>query len=362
MNKPLVSIYIPAYDNPIYSRRTLQSIVEQDYRPIEVIFSDDCSPTPLEPMVEEFRKYENNEFNISFYRQPKNLLTDNIIFGFDHCTGKYVVYMPHDDWWTDQHFLSEAVDLMERNPECHLCVANSLIENTDGQTMIHLPASMENHDTWQVLPGDTYITMSGYGRMGDQAYSGSVYNLPMARSLGAGHYPFDLSMGEANAFGMSAFDSLAYQYLLSSIGSVAITGKVVSVRGRPETSFCNTFSLDTLGLGQYFFFHHYNLYKADLRGKYAQAVKQRARDAIFYYPAVEKINFKILKHYNYAIDACYLMLFSYLVGKYRKIFYLPRHFYSLGKLLLRAIRNRELSSLIDKHRCRGILKILNPFR
>ena len=56
MNKPVVSIFVPAYNNPVYSKKTLQSIVEQNYRPIELLFLDDCSPTPLEPMVEEFRK------------------------------------------------------------------------------------------------------------------------------------------------------------------------------------------------------------------------------------------------------------------------------------------------------------------
>ncbi len=343
MDKPVVSIFIPAYNNPVYAKKTLQSIVEQDYRPIELLFLDDCSPTPLEPMVEEFRKYENDTFRIFFYRHHKNLFFDNNVFGFDHCTGKYVVNMPHDDWWTDRRFLSEAVDLMERNPECHLCVANSIIENTDGVTLIHLPSSMRNRDTWQILPGDTYINMLGFDRIGHQAWSGIVFNLPMARSLGAFHYPFNLSMEEANAFGMIANDSFAFQFLLSSVGSVAITEKVVSVRGRPETALCNIYGKERRKfMGWDHFIIHYNLYKADLNGKYAQAVKQRARQTIFHIP-VKKINLKILKHYNYAIDACYLMLRSYLVGLCRKIFNLPRRFYSLGRRLLRAIRDREIS-------------------
>lgn len=330
-----MSIFIPAYNDPVYSKKTLQSIVEQDYRPIEVLFLDDCSPTPLESMVEEFRKYENDTFRIIFYRHHKNLFFDNNVFGFDHCIGKYVVNMPHDDWWTDRCFLSEAVDLMERNPECYLCVANSIIENTDCTTLIHLPSRMRNRGTWQILQGDIYINMFGFDRIGHQAWSGIVFHRPMARSLGAFHYPFNLSVKEAKVFGMLANDSFAFQFLLSSVGSVAITEKVVSVRGRPETALCNIYDKERRKFtGWDHFIIHYNLYKADLNGKYAQAVKQRARQTIFHIP-VTKISLKILKHYNYAIDACYLMLCSYLIGLCRKIFNLPYHFYSFGRRLLR---------------------------
>ena len=46
LKENLVSIVIPAYNQPDYLRRALQSAVEQLYRPLEVIVSDDCSPTP----------------------------------------------------------------------------------------------------------------------------------------------------------------------------------------------------------------------------------------------------------------------------------------------------------------------------
>jgi len=363
MNKPVVSIFVPAYNNPIYSKKTLQSIVEQDYRPIELFFLDDCSPTPLEPMVEEFRKYENDEFHLFFYRQHKNLSSDNWVYGFDHCTGKYVVNMQHDDWWTDRQFLSEAVDLMERNLECHLCVANSIIENTDCKTMIHLPLSMGKRDIWQILPGDTYINMLGYDRIGVQAWSGIVFNLPVARSMGVFHYPFYLSMEEANAFGLVESDEFfASQFLLSSFGSVAITEKVVSVRGKPENAWSDIINKKRIKtMGQNAFVIYYNLYKADLNGKYAQAVKQRARETIFHFP-VEKINLKILKHYNYSKDAIRLMLCSYLVGLYRRSFDLPRHYYSFGRRLLRAIRDRELSQFLQQARgLRRFLRAIFPF-
>jgi len=346
MNKPLVSVFIPAYNNPIYSKKTLQSIVEQDYRPIEVLFLDDCSPTSLEPMVEEFRKYENDKLRLSFFRHSKNLCADNFTFGFDHCTGKYVVNMPHDDWWTDKHFLSETVDLMEQNPECYFCVANSLVENTNNVTVIHLPLSMKNRDTWKILPGDVYINMLGPDCIGYPAWSGIVLNLPMARSMGAFHYPFTLSMEEAKVFGEVAMDSFAFHFLLSSIGSVAITEKVIGVRGQPETAICNVnVKQRKKFMGLTAFVNNYNIYKAGLNGKHAQAVKQRAWKIIPHYP-VNKINLKVLKRYNYAIDACYLMLCCYLAGIIYNCFH-SFHF-NIKKRILRVIRDKEILHLISK--------------
>ena len=47
MNKKLVSVVIPAYDNPEYTRKTIESVINQTHRPIEIIISDDKSPNSL---------------------------------------------------------------------------------------------------------------------------------------------------------------------------------------------------------------------------------------------------------------------------------------------------------------------------
>ena len=51
----MVSVVIPAFNQPAYLRRALQSVVEQLHRPLEVIVADDCSPILLEPVVPSSR-------------------------------------------------------------------------------------------------------------------------------------------------------------------------------------------------------------------------------------------------------------------------------------------------------------------
>jgi len=307
---PLVSLVIAAYNNPEYTRKTLQSIVDQDYRPIDVFLSDDCSPVSLKPLADEFKCFENDLFIIRYFRQEHNLAgADNMTFCFDNAIGKYVVQMPHDDWFTDNSFLSQAVELMEKNPECYLCAANSILEGT-GEPVLKIPPQVCVGGEWTVLSGDTYVKIFGMDKIGHQAWSGLVFNTAVARSLGAFHYPFNLSKDEAAKIGLLADEGFAFQYLLSSVGDVALTAKVISVRGRPAQAFCNqNAKVWSSMVGQVLFVLYFNIYKAKLTGRYAKAVRNRAKNAIFHYPA-ERFNLKIIKHYKYDSEAIFLMILA----------------------------------------------------
>lgn len=311
MEKPLLSVFIPAYNIPEYTRKSVRSIIDQTYRPIEVVVSDDCSPVSLESLIQEFRYHESSDFTIRYFRQKLNLGgVSNAIFGFDQCSGKYIVNMHHDDWWTDRSYLSEAVDLMEKNPHCCLCVANTEVEKSDGQVMMRIPPDLDAKNKWRIIQGDVYINLLGPDKMCSPAFSAIVFNRLIGLNLGAYHAPFILSNKEAAVLGVYPDEFFAFQFLLASAGEVAITEKIVGIRGCPETSACHS-PLWQRTLGQAAFVAYYNIYKANLNGIYAEAVKKRAKEMIFHYPA-EKINFKILKHFNWALDAVRLMILSFI--------------------------------------------------
>ncbi len=358
MKRPLISVTIPAYNLPAYTRKTLQSIVEQNYRPIEVLFSDDCSPTALKPLVEEFRGFENDDLSIKFFRQPKNLRHDNMSFLFDQCTGKYFVNMQHDDWWTDKNFLTEAVKLMEGHQDCHMCVANSEIEGTNGRTMMNVSSNPDAKDRWRVLEGDAYIKLFGSDQIGIQARSAIVLDLSAARSFGIFRYPYNVEESLAKKLAIMGDDGFSFQFLLSSIGCVAITDKVVGVRGMPETSYSKALGWDKF-VGQALFIVYYNLYKADLKGKHAYASKRRAKEMLFDYP-VEKFNWKILQHYHYAPDAIWLTSMSHLLYRFRLPVYYVRCVRRLAYRLRHDHAAQVWSDLRSKFKARGVFRSLFP--
>lgn len=380
MSKPVVSVNIPAYNNPEYTRKTIQSIIEQDYRPLDILLSDDHSPTSLKPLYDEFKKFEDKSLKLRFFRRPENGLqirrgVSNAVYCFDNAVGKYYIYMPHDDWFTDNSFISEAVELMESNEDCYLCAANSILEKSNDRKMINLLLEIDAEDKWQILRGDQYINIfgGGKGRIGYQAWSALIFDYDVARKMGMFHYPYYGTYEFAEEIGLLAIDeAFAFQFLLSSIGSVAVTNKVVSVRGVPDTSFCQS-NKGKWGkvVGMATFFIYYNIYTADLKGKYADAVKQRAKEEIFYY-RIKSINVKLLKHYGFAPSAVYLYFKNYLLWRLRKLNPLNFYYFRVIKRVLAKIKSGDTINLgklnhkfTEKVRERGLFyvirRILNPF-
>lgn len=360
--RPLVSIIIPAYNKPDYTRKTLQSIVEQEYRPIELIFSDDCSPTSLEPLVEEFKCFENDLFSIRFYRQKSNLgVMGNTTFVFEQGTGKYMVPMAHDDWLIDKRFLVEAVEIMETNARCYICVGNAEIEKTNGRKMIKLPNSIDAKDKWVIIGGDVFCNMWGLqGWSGSMGWSTAiVLNLPVARSLGAFHYPFMVGETLAKKLAILPDDGFSYLFVLSSIGSVAITEKVVSVHGMPEDSYGKSEGWSKVA-NETMFVIFYNIYQAKLDGQYAQSIKKRSKKFVLQ-ASVKRINPKIIRYYNYKPEVIFLMLLSYMSRS--KLYKLLRYYFlTLRRIIFRDEQSLGFKEIFSKVRDRGLFRCLFPFR
>ncbi len=95
---PLVSVVLPTYDRPDRLRRALESVAAQTYPKIELVVVDDCSPTPLEPVVE--RVDLDALQRVTYLRNEENRggsATRNR--GVRTATGEYVAFLDDDDEW-----------------------------------------------------------------------------------------------------------------------------------------------------------------------------------------------------------------------------------------------------------------------
>lgn len=306
--KKAVSIVIPAYNKPNYTRRVLQSIVEQEHRPIEVILSDDCSPTSLEAVVKGFRCYEGDSFTIKFYRQHSNLgVMGNFTFAIEQATGAYVVPWAHDNWFVDKSFLSEAVEIMETHPTCHMCLANASLENGNGKLM-RVPKGIDAKEDWFFLEGDAFIplwldkTEEGIGL----TYA-VVLDHHLARSLGAFHEPFQVSEPMAKQLGLASDNVSAYVYVLASVGAVGLTDKVVCIIGTPEDSYSRGNKKWRESSAYVKFIVFYNIYRARLDGKYARAVKKAAIKQALRRIKHKDADLDIIRYYRYDPQVVVLM-------------------------------------------------------
>lgn len=99
---PLVSIGIPTYNRAnTYLRCALRSAVNQTYKNIEIIVSDNCSPDNTESVVKEF-----DDLRIRYYRHKENIgPVNNRNFCLERSQGKYFVLLSDDDQ-IDDDFIS----------------------------------------------------------------------------------------------------------------------------------------------------------------------------------------------------------------------------------------------------------------
>ena len=95
---PLISVGIPTYNRPDGLHRTLECITRQTYQNLEIIISDNCSPSNFtERVVQEFKR---NDARIRSFRQKKNHGSMfNFKFVLEKATGEFFMWAADDDEW-----------------------------------------------------------------------------------------------------------------------------------------------------------------------------------------------------------------------------------------------------------------------
>jgi glycosyltransferase involved in cell wall biosynthesis len=315
----MVSVVIPAYNQPTYLRRALQSVLQQTYRPIEVIVADDCSPTSLEPVIGDFASMEDEHFKIRCFRQAQNLgVINNFHSGVAQAKGKYLVPLPHDNRFTDRGFFAESVKIMSRHSDCHLCYGNARYENSH-RMALSIPDMIQFRDGWSLLEGKDFIQL--YRRGGIDWSQAMMLDHEMALSLRAYGEPFVVNGAISRRLGIAQDDAFSYVFLLSGVGAVALCEKPVCEIGTPPESYSrsNRSWKDTKGKVKFVIF--YNISRADLKGKYAFQVKKNAfKQALYYADCI--FDSRIAQYYNWRPEIILLMGFSLLRKSWISIRYL----------------------------------------
>ncbi len=318
LNQKLLSVVTPAYNQPVYLRRALQSVVDQNYRPIEVIVADDCSPQSLEPVVKAFAGAESGAFSIRYLRQPHNRgVMDNFRSAVAQATGKYLVPLPHDNRFIDNGFFSQAVNRMIDHPGCHLSYGNAVFENSDRQAL-NIPGSIPFRDGWALMEGKDFIRL--YRRGGMDFSQAMVLDHEMALALNAYDEPFVVNGNVSRRLGIAQDDLFSYVFLLSAMGSVALCEKRVCEIGVPPESYSrsNRSWKDTKGKVKFVIF--YNIYRAELKGAYAPDVKRMAiRQALQYADRI--FDARIARYYKWGLGIILLMGFSLVKRGWSEIRY-----------------------------------------
>lgn len=145
---PKVSICIPAYGQPLFLRRALESIFIQKYKDHEIIVTDDSTDDNVEKVMNDYAGYSNLRYYKNKDRKgsPENW-NETIRFA----SGEYIKLLHHDDWFADENSLDQFVDMLEQNPQANFAFCSSLnfcsmlVDSRLEQKLsfIHTPTEME---------------------------------------------------------------------------------------------------------------------------------------------------------------------------------------------------------------------------
>lgn len=92
-----IDILLATYNGEKYLKEQIDSILNQTYKNIRLIISDDCSTDKTSNILEE---YKNKDDRISLYLQEKNLgIVKNIEFLLKKVESPYYMLADQDDYW-----------------------------------------------------------------------------------------------------------------------------------------------------------------------------------------------------------------------------------------------------------------------
>lgn len=84
---PLVSVAVITYNQKDYLKESIESVLAQDYKNIEIVIADDCSTDGTQDMLREYDKKYPNKFVLRL--SEKSWITPNTNLAYFACSGEY---------------------------------------------------------------------------------------------------------------------------------------------------------------------------------------------------------------------------------------------------------------------------------
>ncbi len=128
MEKPLVSVCIPAYNNAAYITETIESVLNQTYENLELVICDDQSKDNTVEVIESI-----NDPRIRVVKNEKNLgMSGNWNNCLKHCKGEFIKLICADDLLAETALEKEVQALIE-NPTAVLAESDTVLVDLNGK-------------------------------------------------------------------------------------------------------------------------------------------------------------------------------------------------------------------------------------
>lgn len=105
-----VSIVIPVYNAELTIEKCVKSILQQDYKNIEIIVVDDGSTDKTQDIIEN---YKEKDKRIRYIKQNNSGVSTARNNGMNKAEGEYIVFVDSDDW-LKKNMISRMVEIIEK--------------------------------------------------------------------------------------------------------------------------------------------------------------------------------------------------------------------------------------------------------
>ena len=137
--EPLVSIVTPSYNQAPFLEETIQSVLSQDYQPLEYIIVDGGSN---DGCLEIIQRYADR---LAWWvSEPDRGQTDAINKGFARARGEVLAWLNSDDTYLPGA-VAEAVAAMQAHPEAGLVYGDANLIDEHGRVIGKFPARQTDY-------------------------------------------------------------------------------------------------------------------------------------------------------------------------------------------------------------------------
>ncbi len=124
-SKGLVSVVIPTYNQKEFIHETIESVLAQTYKKIEIIVTDDGSTDGTVEIIKEFYNKFPDKI-IPVFSEKNTGIPFNINRGLNHVTGEYLAWLGGDDLMLPTK-LEKQVLLLEKRKDAVGCIHDALV-------------------------------------------------------------------------------------------------------------------------------------------------------------------------------------------------------------------------------------------